>query len=145
MRCRAAAIACFAALATLSFAKAEPPSPAGRWLTEDRGGVIEIAPCGDALCGRIVGMDYTGAMPTDHWNRPQCGLALLYDLKPGDDSWNGRVLDPKSGQFYSAEVSIPQPDTLKLHGYIGLELFGETVTWTRYRGGPIGPACHLSR
>ena len=122
---------------------AEPPSPVGLWLTEDKGGVIEIAPCGQALCGRIVGMDYTGAMPTDHWHRPQCRLGLLYGLTPGETSWNGQVLDPKGGKLYSARVSLPNHDTLKLRGYIGLELFGQTVTWTRYRGGPIGPACHM--
>ncbi len=127
----------------LTASAAEPPSPAGRWLTEDRGGVIEIAPCGDALCGRIIGMKYTGAMPTDHWHRPQCGLGLLYGLKPGETSWNGKVLDPKGGTLYAARVTIPDPATLKLRGYVGLELFGQTVTWTRYTGGPIGSACHM--
>ena len=107
--------------------------------------MIDIAACGDALCGRIVGMKYTGAMPTDYWHRPQCGLGLLYDLKPGESAWNGRVLDPTSGKMYAARVSVPDPGTLKLRGYIGLELFGGTVTWTRYDGGPIGPACQMSR
>ncbi len=124
-------------------AVADPLSPAGRWLTDDRGGVIEIAPCGDALCGRIVGMRYAGPMPVDHWNRPQCGLGLLYGLKPGEDSWNGQVLDPKGGKLYSARVSLPDHDTLKLRGYIGVALFGQTVTWTRYTGGAIGNACHM--
>jgi uncharacterized protein (DUF2147 family) len=137
-------MAAFALLAS-SAAGATPTSPAGRWLTEDKGGVIEIAPCGDALCGRIIGMDYKGAMPTDHWHRPQCGLGLLYALKPGDTSWNGSVLDPQTGKMYSAKVSIPEPGVLKLRGYVGIALFGQTVTWTRYPGGPIGPACHLPR
>ena len=123
----------------------QPRSPAGRWLTADRGGVIDIAPCGDALCGRIVGMDYTGAMPTDYWHRPQCGLGLLYGLKPGETSWNGQVLDPKGGKLYAARVTVPDPSVLKLRGYIGLALFGQTVTWTRYTGGAIGAACHMRR
>ncbi len=132
-----------AAALTSAHAVAQPRSPAGRWLTEDRGGVIEIAPCRDALCGRIIGMTYEGKMPVDRWNRPQCGLGLLYGLKPGEASWNGQVLDPKSGKMYSAKVSLPDPDTLELRGYIGLALFGETVTWTRYAGGPIGPDCRM--
>ena len=98
------------------------------------------------LCGRIVGMDYqAGHEPVDVWHRPQCGLTLLYDLKPGDTSWDGRVLNPKSGQFYGARVTLPDHNTLKLRGFLGLALFGQTVTWTRDPGAPIGPACKMLR
>ena len=147
MRTSTLAAALALALAVPGLARATPPSPAGRWLTADRGGVIEIAPCqGDAMCGRIVGMDYEpGHEPTDVWHRPQCGLTLLYDLKPGDGSWDGRVLNPRSGQMYGASVTIPDPETLKLRGYLGISLFGQTVTWTRYHGPPIGPACKMAK
>ena len=39
-----------------SAAPALAATPEGLWLTEDRGGIIRIEPCGTALCGRIVGM-----------------------------------------------------------------------------------------
>ncbi|MBO5995616.1 MAG: DUF2147 domain-containing protein, partial [Acetobacter sp.] len=32
---------------------------------------------------------------------------------------------------------------LKLRGYVGIPIFGETHTWTRYKGGAIGPECKM--
>ena len=65
-------LACCVALLTLglslSSASATPTtSPAGTWLTANGHGVVAIAQCGDALCGRIVGIDRepTEPMPTD--------------------------------------------------------------------------------
>ena len=46
------------ALSTFAASAAAPSaSPVGTWLTESGHGVVEIAKCGDALCGRIVGID----------------------------------------------------------------------------------------
>lgn len=82
-------------------------TPAGTWLTENGHGVITIAQCGDALCGRIVGIDRapTEAMPTDVQGRPQCGLTIITDEKPQPDgTWLGEVTDPRDGNSYRAEL-----------------------------------------
>src|SRR5262249_42163105 len=67
-------------------------SPSGRWLTQDRGGVIEIFPCAHALCGRIAGLaephGADGSIPTDHAGKPKCGLVILRDVvESGAGSW----------------------------------------------------------
>ena len=124
---------------------ADAPSPLGRWLSQDHNGVFDIEPCGDALCGHLVGMRYDGAMPTDNQGEPQCGLLMLTGFRRGSDDpgrWVGRILDPHTGRRYHAEIWSPRPGILKLRGYLLLPLFGETQRWTRYDG-VIGPHCHL--
>ncbi len=120
------------------------PRVDGRWLTATRDGVIDVRPCGRAICGFITGMVYEGAKPTDVWHRPQCGLNLLIDMLPEGDGWSGRVLDPDNGHTYAAHVRLAPDGTFKLHGYVGISLFGATQTWTRFDGGPIGPDCKMA-
>ena len=121
------------------------PDPVlGRWMTRDGDGVFQIDRCGGVLCGRLVGMRYSGSMPLDVHRQPQCGLRLLNDFRPTDEAgrWGGSIIDPDNGHSYRATIWSPAPDVLKLRGYLLLPLLGETRTWTRYRR-VIGPACKL--
>ncbi len=120
--------------------------PWGLWLTQTRDGVIEVYRCGPPgeLCARVAGMEYADAMPTDIWHRPKCELGLMTYMQPQDDgTWSGRILDPDAGKTYAANVWMTPAGEFKLHGYIGLPIFGETQTWTRFHG-KLGPACHLA-
>ena len=144
---RAAALAL---LGVLVFGRTEaaagaPAPPVGRWLSQDHNGVFEIAECGPTLCGRLIGMRYQGAMPTDHSGHPQCGLMMLTGfVRDADDPsrWSGIILDPDNDRRYHAEIWSPGPGLLNLRGYLLLPLFGRTERWTRYDGA-IGPECHL--
>ncbi len=141
-----ATIACVAApAAAVSSAAAVPPAIVeGQWLTQTRDGVIDVRRCGEAICGFITGMVYDGAVPTDVWHRPQCGLNLLIAMRPDGDGWSGRILDPDNGHTYAAHMHLARDGTFKLHGYVGIPLFGATQTWTRFGGGPIGAACKMA-
>lgn len=123
-----------------------PPAPVGFWLSQDHDGVFEIMRCGRSLCGRLIGIRYSGAMPTDNLGHPQCGLMMLTGFVRSENDprrWNGRILDPRHGNSYHAQIWSPEPGLLKLRGYLLLPLFGVTQRWTRFFGA-IGPACHLS-
>src|SRR5271170_972461 len=81
---RSYGLLCWAALFAIALmaasASATPAaSPLGTWATSNGHGVIAIAPCGEALCGRIVGIDRapTAPMPTDVNGRSQCGLTII--------------------------------------------------------------------
>lgn len=124
---------------------AEPaPQVVGRWLSEARDGVIDIYPCGDKLCGKLVWIktpfDREGKPMTDINNpkpelrsRPRCNLVMLGEFKPtGPNEWgDGWIYDPGSGKTYDAKMRLDADGTLKLRGYVGISLFGETQTWTR--------------
>lgn len=139
---RGAVLAC----ALAGAARAAPQVPVGKWLTEDRGGVIEIEPCGASLCGRIVGMTGRrpdGTLPVDVQGRPQCGLTIISDAKPGSaDRWTGRITDPETGHTYGAQLWVDHAGQLHLRGYLGLPLFGATQVWTPYRA-PVPKDCRL--
>jgi hypothetical protein len=68
--------------------------------------------------------------------RPVLGLTIVSSLAPTRRSnlWDrGSVYDPQSGNTYRARVTLTDPQTLELRGYVGTPLFGRTSTWTRVR------------
>lgn len=111
--------------------------PCGIWLTANGHGVIEIARCGDALCGRIVGIERasTTPMPTDVRGRPQCGLTIITDEKPAaDGTWLGKITDPRDGRAYQAKLSLDEGGNLRLRVFIGISVLGATQTWHPFAG-----------
>jgi uncharacterized protein (DUF2147 family) len=121
-------------------------SPIGRWFTGRDAGVIQIEPCGENLCGRIVGLTLdhpTDPMPTDYRGRPQCGLIIIHDARrTGADEWTGRISDPRNGRSYNARLRVDPYGRLQVRGYVGLPLFGETLIWSPYTG-RLGEHCEL--
>jgi uncharacterized protein (DUF2147 family) len=119
-----------------------PATPLGRWLSEAKRGVVEIYPCGDRLCGKLVWLIEPmrrGAPALDDQNpdpalrqRPTCGLTILGDFRQTEPQrWgDGWIYDPDSGKTYHATMAL-EGETLRLRGYVGIPLFGETQSWTR--------------
>jgi uncharacterized protein (DUF2147 family) len=127
------------ALSSRAAPAATGADPVGRWRTADHGGVVEIQRCGaTVLCGRIVGLSLDNPddpTPTDVHGRSQCGLTIITDAVPtGRDEWTGRITNPKDGKTYGAQISIDASGRLRLRGYVGLPLFGQTVVWQPYAG-----------
>jgi uncharacterized protein (DUF2147 family) len=124
---------------------ATPASPQGTWLTESGHGVVAIDECGDALCGRIVGIDRDpgSPMPTDVNGRSQCGLTIITNERPvADGSWLGDVTDPRDGATYRAKLWLDDDGNLHLRGYIGIPILGATQIWRPFTG-RLTDACDL--
>lgn len=69
----------------------------------------------------------------DRKNKPILGLTIIRHMvcKPGYCS-HGTILDPRNGKIYHATMRlINQGRQLKVRGYIGVPLFGKSVTWNR--------------
>jgi uncharacterized protein (DUF2147 family) len=131
-----------------TMANAQAITPEGRWLTEDKSGVIEIYRCGAGeLCGRLAWFrikpedDKDNPKALDIQNptpglrtRPLCGLVILSGFRPdGENHWSGgSAYDPESGHTYSGKMTLKPDGTLSLRGYIGVSLFGRSEEWTRY-------------
>lgn len=118
--------------------------PTGVWLLEKNKVAIQIYQCDDGFCGRIAWikepLDDNGRPWRDKYNpdaalrnRPLCGIEVLSGLRPaGHDQWDGgRIYNPRDGQVYAAAVRAVAPDTIEVHGYVGIPLFGKTRTLTR--------------
>lgn len=126
-------------------ARAQAPNPVGDWLTEDKLGVITIAPCGDALCGSITGVSQfpPGGLRDVH-GAPECQLVFIKGMRPGDDGKrHGTVDNPQDGKTYQAQLWV-DGDVLKLRGYLLSPWLGSTRSWTRFTG-KRAPDCHFSQ
>lgn len=146
---RRALLAGLAGLAAVAGAAAQtrtsvPGGIAGVWLDDTGQGAIEITPCGDRLCGRVVWLrepaDQAGRPIVDANNpdpgrrrRPVCGLPVIGDLvRQNDGSWDrGWIYDPKVGKSYDVELRLNAPERLTVTGYVGIKLLSETFVWTR--------------
>src|SRR3954453_23544046 len=98
-------------LSVFSASATSTTSPAGIWVTANGHGVVAIAQCGDALCGRIVGIDRepTEPMPTDVDGHSQCGLTIITNERSAEDGiWLGKITDPRNGNTYQAKLWVDQ-------------------------------------
>ena len=118
----------------------------GRWATFDTDGrkraVVEIVDRGEQATGRIVeliprpgedGDPVCVDCEGDARGRRIRGLEILkLDREPEGAGWQGTVLDPEEGRLYRCTATLSADgQTLRLRGFIGLQLFGRTETWSR--------------
>jgi len=127
------------ALAGSLTSKASESGIIGRWITH-KGGEIEIAPCGNKICGTIAKLarqDHE-TPPTDTQNpdpalrdRVLLGLTLISNFSyEGDDSWeNGRIYNVNNGKTYKSKLRLLSKNRLKLSGCVFI--FCRSYTWSR--------------
>jgi len=122
----------------------------GYWKTAGNSSKVEIFPCGEKLCGKVVWMKNpnfvdakdgpVGAPKFDRKNpdsalrsRPILGLQVIEGLTAAsNDTWvHGKCYDPESGNTYRCKMHSISPDRLEMRGYVGIPLFGRTYALTR--------------
>ncbi len=109
---------------------------AGRYVTEDGSGVIEIGRCGATLCGKLVRIlkaepnapkaDVNNSDPALR-SRPILGMPILSGFSDAGKDWRGRIYDPRNGKTYKSIVSKNGDGTLKVQGCIAF--LCQTQTW----------------
>ncbi|MBC2669954.1 DUF2147 domain-containing protein [Novosphingobium piscinae] len=119
-----------------------PDLAIGRWQTESRHGIVEIARCAAGLCGTLVASDGLRSNPDlrDSKNRDPAlrqrnlrGLPMLQGFRWQDGAWSGgRLYNPEDGGTYSGTLTILGPDRLRLRGCIVWPLC-KSQTWSRVR------------
>jgi uncharacterized protein (DUF2147 family) len=128
-----------------SAAQAGSPSPLGRWKTIDDAtgkvkSIVAISDDNGKLSGTIEQLfDPPVPHPTCYLctgakkDVPLVGLQVLWGFHADGNSWTGgQVLDPETGKIYRASLAVEDGGKrLRLHGYIGIPLFGRTEYWVR--------------
>ena len=145
------AAALLTALATTASAQ---QSVMGTWQTASGKAQVRIGRCVDAqsgpICGYIVGLtnptgpDGTVVTPdvaTDWRNsdpalrsRKVMGMPLIWGFKKTSDPTvfeDGQIYNGENGKIYNANISLQADGKLRLRGYVGTPMFGETQLWTR--------------
>ena len=114
----------------------------GTWLTQNGKAVVAITPCGQGLCGRLVGLTLAkpGAVVRDVWGRSECNETIVRMRRLGANGhWHGTVTDPRNGASYAAEL-WRTGNTLHLRGFVLLPALGSTQDWQIFHG-KIGAHC----
>jgi uncharacterized protein (DUF2147 family) len=136
----------FVALLAAAPAGAQSPTPVGIWLHPNQRIQVEIAPCGDKLCGKMVWFrwpnDAAGLPLVDVMNvntalrtRPLLGLAIVHGLHRADQrTWiDGKIYNPDDGVEYNSVMTMDPNGALRVRAYFLLPLLGKTLVWTRVR------------
>ena len=135
-------LGCLALLLFAGPSLADRATVEGRWLTQEQDGWIRIALVGESLEGRIAGAppgspserEFDDRNPDPALRtRKLDGLVIMSGFEyDGDGRWkNGTVYDPNSGKTYRCTITLLDPNTVKIRGYVGVSLFGRSETWTR--------------
>jgi len=143
-----------ALLCTLASGASAQSSVMGTWLTASGKAQVRIEPCPDPkngpLCGFVVGLiepkgpDGVVVAPevaTDFRNsdpalrsRKVMGMPLIWGFKKTSDPAafdDGQIYNGENGKIYNANISLQPDGKLRLRGYVGSPMFGETQIWTR--------------
>jgi len=121
-------IAAFATVA-VGASPALAAEPTGIWYDHTGRGAVEIVKCGgNNLCGRLVWLKHSN-------HKEGCGLQIFGDVKPvASGVWDGGwIIDPEKdlNTKYSVELTLLNPKSLKVVGYMGSKFFSETMMWKR--------------
>lgn len=142
--------------ATLMLASAQAQQPVqaqqaapelGRWITESGNLEVEIAPCGDALCGTITRVIANNAMspgaaapapaaaPVSAPATPAAsplGKKILFGLKPiAAGGLQGQIYNRENNKTYNSQLNAIDANQLKLTMYETTPEQGRVQVWRR--------------
>lgn len=110
-------------------AAADPLEGMWRTIADDNGnsGLIEVVPCGAALCGTLVkSFDPSGA----EWASPNIGRQIIWDtVATGDGGYRGKVYSPDRDKEYGSRLQL-SGDSLQVRGCV-LGICRDGGSWTR--------------
>ena len=114
-----------------------PTDPTGEWLVAKQVARIKIADCDGRLWGVVAweaqpgGMDKKNPDPNLR-SRPTLGMPILLGMTPSKTNrWDGQIYNSEDGHTYSANISLVDPNTLRVQGcFLGFLCGGEN--WTRF-------------
>ena len=109
--------------------------PTGEWLVAKRVARIRIINCDNKFWGYLsweeqAGIDSNNPDP-DKRSRPTLGMPILLGMTQSKaNEWKGEIYNAQDGRKYSSNISLLNPDTLKVQGCVlGILCGGEN--WTR--------------
>ncbi len=116
---------------------APPDAIVGEWWTEGKQGRIRFVGSPDGTYSGILvggndpGTDVNNKDPALR-KRRLLGAVLMWHLRPENGEYvDGYVYNPRNGETYRMKAEVTGKTTLKIRGYLGIALLGQSQTWTR--------------
>jgi uncharacterized protein (DUF2147 family) len=124
-----------------------PDAVVGTWLNGTKRGHVQIYKQGNNYFGKLVWL----IEPTDPItkkpkldvknpdeklkSRPLMNMNIMTNFEfDGGTVWDeGKIYNPEDGKTYSCKMTLKDPNTLDVRGYVGISLIGKTQTWTRVK------------
>ncbi len=98
----------------------------GLWQRDSGTARVQIAPCGDKLCGVIVWV-------RDKDSPTKVGMRVFYDIVPeSQTSWIGQAFNPEDQQTYAGAVTIAGSKMTTTGCVVG-KFFCKSVYWERVK------------
>lgn len=132
MRMMIAALAVAAGIVGLAGTADANEKATGIWRLDNGKVTVKVTPCGNNLCGTVVGLkrprDKKGRPRLDKENpnaalrsRPVIGLTILSNMKPdGENRWNGTIYNPDDGNTYRSKMKLQNGNTMKVEGCVAV-------------------------
>ena len=115
-------------------ALAQPPAAApveGYWKNPIGSAIIQIKPCGDVLCGKVVWASARGQREVAQHTSNVIGTTVLTGLKPIRGHWAGSLYVPDDNIHVAARLQLLDERRMKLTGCGLMGLICRTQIWTR--------------
>jgi uncharacterized protein (DUF2147 family) len=123
--------------ALLALTAAQEPRRAaieGFWRNPIGSAIIEIAPCGNVLCGKVVWASARGKREASKGAPDVVGTTVLTGLRLSQGRWTGTLFIPDDDIHVSARLQPVDGRQLKLTGCGLMGLICRTQVWTRTDG-----------
>ena len=103
----------------------------GQWQMDPADMVIELASCGEAVCGRLVGLPDPAARDVHNpdpalADRPLCRLNVL-DVTEVAGGWQGSFYNPADGTIYNVDLQLGPDGRLQIQGTTGLPMLARII------------------
>ncbi len=126
------AFAFTALLAALASGNASDVSIQGLWRSPGGNSIINIAPCGDKLCGTVAWASEKAKHDSRKATDQLVGTPLLTDLDQREDgSWLGKLFIPDKNMRATAKIQLAGPQQLKVSGCAAGKALCKSALWTR--------------
>ena len=129
----------------LTTASALAADMTGEWWIEGRFGRVRIENCNNRMWGLISweqasgAVDYNNPDPAKR-NRPTLGMPILLGMKQtAANRWDGEVYSPEDGKTWTVNISLTNPDQLRIQGCLLFFCGGQV--WAR---APVGPKANAA-